>query len=900
MGAMTLDTIMIKIESDATGATSGVDKLATSLLNLRNATKGGFNNLQKLGTALQSLNKASSKLSETTAQLDKLSSITTALNQLSSIEKPTGLKHAVDNLSKLPGVMNKITPKNLENITRVSNELAQALTPLANKLAEISQGYSAVSALADKYGVSVTKVREYTKQAHGRFKALSNAMGAVRKAFRSVGDSSKSFGKAAIKSLGSVHSKIKQVGLSLLGTRTLFTAVRKAVSEYMSMDQELSDSISNAWRALGAQLAPAIEYIIHLFTQFIRVIYSIVKALTGIDLIARANAKAMASWGKSSKDTLGQLQKFDDLNVVEFDDGKGDNKLIDMEEIDLSPIQKILDLVRKIKEEMQNAFDTGQWKGVGIAIADLLNYGFNKIKTSDIKKVIKKFAKPVTDTLNGIIENLNWSDFGAAMSNLYTSVVYTATELLKNINFKDLGSGLVDMVMGFDISSVLHSWYEFFQSAHGAFNSMVLSLNDRWDEIKNEAKEVGIELSNIFNEIINGISWADATLSFTEGLNSILTILSTTIKNIDWGSLGKNIGDTINTFFTNFDFMQLVDSVNNIIHGLFTTLTTAIRTTDWGKIGETIVDIIFNINWGQFAIDLADFIDAGIEAAVDAFLGIGRRIWKYIKEGITEDDTRTFGERISHGMAIGMAESATSRNQISRSLKMIGGFIKGFFGIHSPSTWARDEIGKNISLGLANGLNNIWGDSKKHFNNLLSNVVSYLAMSKFKKIGSDMISGIGSGLGTLSSTLGDIFRKAFNGVISIINNMINKINNKLSIKIGSNLSNILKSLGVNISNGTYQLFSIPTIPALSTGTNEVPYEGIYHLHPGEAVVPKKYNPALGNGGSEETNQKLDTLIYLMENMNFTNVVNVGNETLYKKQQAYNKMQNDKYGTTVNI
>ena len=30
--------------------------------------------------------------------------------------------------------------------------------------------------------------------------------------------------------------------------------------------------------------------------------------------------------------------------------------------------------------------------------------------------------------------------------------------------------------------------------------------------------------------------------------------------------------------------------------------------------------------------------------------------------------------------------------------------------------------------------------------------------------------------------------------------------------------------------------------------------------------------------------------------NFTNVVNVGNETLYKGQQSYNKLQNNKYGT----
>ena len=85
----------------------------------------------------------------------------------------------------------------------------------------------------------------------------------------------------------------------------------------------------------------------------------------------------MSGWGKSAKDLLGSLQKFDDLNVVDFNKrGSGDeNKLIDLKEIDLTPIQKILDLVRKIKEEIQTP---------GITIAPLSifinNKGFAKIK----------------------------------------------------------------------------------------------------------------------------------------------------------------------------------------------------------------------------------------------------------------------------------------------------------------------------------------------------------------------------------------------------------------------------------------------------------------------------------------------------------------------------------------
>ena len=85
-------------------------------------------------------------------------------------------------------------------------------------------------------------------------------------------------------------------------------------------------------------------------------------------------------------------------------------------------------------------------------------------------------------------------------------------------------------------------------------------------------------------------------------------------------------------------------------------------------------------------------------------------------------------------------------------------------------------------------------------------------------------------------------------------------------------------------------------PQLATGTNEIPNEGLYHLHQGEAVVPKKYNPALGNGGSDEMVAKMDMLIDIMNNMNFTNIVNVGNKKLYEGQQAFNKTQQNKYGT----
>ena len=124
--------------------------------------------------------------------------------------------------------------------------------------------------------------------------------------------------------------------------------------------------------------------------------------------------------------------------------------------------------------------------------------------------------------------------------------------------------------------------------------------------------------------------------------------------------------------------------------------------------------------------------------------------------------------------------------------------------------------------------------------------------------------------------------------IKYVTNIIKGINglSKGLRQIGNKVFDII---GVDVK---FNSISEIKIPKLATGTNEIEYEGIYHLHPGEAVVPKKYNPALGNGytNSNEMNNKLDTLIDIMNNMSFTNVVNIGNETVYKKQQEYNKKQ----------
>lgn len=75
--------------------------------------------------------------------------------------------------------------------------------------------------------------------------------------------------------------------------------------------------------------------------------------------------------------------------------------------------------------------------------------------------------------------------------------------------------------------------------------------------------------------------------------------------------------------------------------------------------------------------------------------------------------------------------------------------------------------------------------------------------------------------------------------------------------------------GLNLIPGVYipkLKVTIPKIPKLATGTNFIPKEGLYHLHQGEAVVPKKYNPEADNRNANNNSNS--------EIINFTNELKV--------------------------
>lgn len=924
-GAVALDKVVINIESSIGSTPRSINSLAKSLENLKKSISGGFNNIKKLSEGLKELNKVSAKLPETAKNLKSATKISNALNKLSSISKPSGLTSTINALQKIPKVFRAIDPESLKNVARVSSELSSALSPIANKLQMIGNGFTALSTLARTYGVQITRVGDKTKETTKKLTAAYSGLKTTGKIFSSVGSIGMNTVKGLNKAFDKMGSKIKQIGLSLLGTRTIFTLTRKAVSEYMAMDQELTKTTQNLWRALGAQLAPAIKGVLYLFKQIVRVIYSVIYALTGIDLIARANAKAMDAMGKSAGDALGNLQNFDDLNVVSFDEGSGDVNKIELDRIDLTPIQEIIDWMKKLKDTILQAWETGGWNEVAVVLAEGINEVTDYINPEKIATVLGNGIIGGLQFLRTFITSVNWGELGTKIGDtirnipwreIWNEVIKLAKEafggfddFMDNLfNFDKAGEwalglgAFMKLSDAFSGKGIVNFFTELIEKSDKAIARMgdlktafsLLSKNtlttDSISGITGVSKgilNIMKPLSNVFGLITKGVS--------SLGLGPVVGIIAAIVVGV------MALVQAFKNLYENSEpFRETVDGLIESIKGTLLTVLDTLKGMLM-KLWEVLVVV-----WEEVLKPLFDLLVSIVEPFLEALIEILAVLWKNAIQPLIE------------GLMNFLAPAFELVMDIVKALMVVIG------GVIDVIQW----LWTNLLKPIVDFLLDIVVGAIKVIGVIVETVIDFIAgyfewlvgvfrtgweilkggfLAVYKYVKEKFIDPLVSAWGKIKDGWDKMWEGVKKGAKSAINWLLEKVESFINRMIrGINgLSSGLRKIGNKIFDiigvdVTFDPISEVSLPRLETGTNEVPYEGIYHLHPGEAVVPKKYNPALGGGSNDETNQKLDTLIGIMNNMNFTNVVNIGNKTLYKEQQRYNKMQNDKYGTTVNL
>lgn len=204
--------------------------------------------------------------------------------------------------------------------------------------------------------------------------------------------------------------------------------------------------------------------------------------------------------------------------------------------------------------------------------------------------------------------------------------------------------------------------------------------------------------------------------SFLEKFPELLNKLITFIGNIDLGKLLEQFLGAVEKIAA-----MIADNLPTIVDNLVTAIINLIKTIDWKELIASGTRILLSLVDGILSaipslIDaLPDLIEAIIdfltdpETVIELVEGAVKLVFKLI-EKLPEifmhliSAIGRVGKKLIEGLWEGISKAGGWLwEKITGFFDGIVDKIKGFFGIHSPSTLFRDEIGKNLALGLGDG-----------------------------------------------------------------------------------------------------------------------------------------------------------------------------------------------------
>lgn len=323
-------------------------------------------------------------------------------------------------------------------------------------------------------------------------------------------------------------------------------------------------------------------------------------------------AKNMDKTAKKTKKAADNLQGFDIVNKLQDnsdsdDDDDNKNANIDLSK-DISDAlknyekiwdnafksnqNKAVELYKKMKKAILDAWKGGDFTSLGSALANWINKGMNKIPWKKIKKTTKKIAKSLATFLNGFVKDLDWIKLGENFSEGLNTWFETSYTFFKTFD-----------------------WLKFGQSIKEGITSAINTFN-----AKLAGKSLGAKLRGM--------------IQFAFGV----------MVDFPYKNLGKKIGDYINGFLEEMGevrkntgltgWQELGKTISDGITGILDTIDTALSTVDWWEVGKAIGDFLAQIEWGKTLLKVGKIIGkallSALKVAISAFardpLGIALKL----------------------------------------------------------------------------------------------------------------------------------------------------------------------------------------------------------------------------------------------------------------------------------
>ena len=314
-----------------------------------------------------------------------------------------------------------------------------------------------------------------------------------------------------------------------------------------------------------------------------------------------------------------------------------------------------------------------------------------------------------------------WASFTSFLSSAWQSVVSFVTSLGQNI------ANFFTQTIPNAIQSVIQ-WFQQLPSAIGtALSNLITSIGTWAVSFGQSALQAGQQfVSNIANFLTN----LPATIAYWLAYGITFVVLWAAQLGSQAVSAGQQFLANLGTFF-----VQLPGNIWNWL------TSTVASVASWAaQLGSQAISAgqQFLANLGSYISQVPGRIGAGLSGAISAVgsfassmasgaLRAGQQFLSNLVNTLASIPGRmvSIGSQIVHGIISGITGSIGKvGSAILGGVKDAISGVKNFLGIHSPSRLFRDQIGRNIGLGLAQGISNSQAAVMSSMNGMASDIAS--------------------------------------------------------------------------------------------------------------------------------------------------------------------------------
>ncbi|MCF7617413.1 hypothetical protein L3137_08995 [Bacillus sonorensis] len=327
-------------------------------------------------------------------------------------------------------------------------------------------------------------------------------------------------------------------------------------------------------------------------------------------------------------------------------------------------------------------------------------------------------------TFNVIVTTLSniWNTISSTVSSVWGTIKSTLVSIVTAIvdgvknNFSTLSSMLSGIWNG--ISNIAKGVWEIIKNVimgpvllvidlvTGDFKGLSSHLKQIWQNISNAGKQIWTGIKTVISSLVKGLmgiiknTWNTIKSVTSTVFNAVKSILSTI-----WNGI-KSVVSTIVK-----GVMNVIKTSWNTVKTVTSTVFNAVKTvisTVWNTV-KSIVTGAAKAVWTTVKNNFNNMKKA-VSTVMDAVKGTVKRLWDSAVNIFKNTNLLTIGKNIIQGLANGIGSMAgyvwKKAGDIANGIKSK---LKGLLGIHSPSRWMRDNIGKMIPAGVAVGIDKAGG-----------------------------------------------------------------------------------------------------------------------------------------------------------------------------------------------